>query len=168
MRRLWQSVALGLAIAAAHAQNAPDARHSSDPKAAQDAAEIRAKILRGAEGFMTGNPDLILAHYARDVILSYPGVPDMDYATLERGYAQLRNRPRGVSETTTPTFEEILVSDDMAVVRLMWTTTTTVARPPSTARRRLKDLQVWRREADGRWMFARGMHYRMPEPDSAR
>ena len=28
----------------------------------------------------------------------------------------------------------------------------------------MKDLQVWRREQDGAWMFVRGMHYREPEP----
>ena len=27
----------------------------------------------------------------------------------------------------------------------------------------MKDFQVWRRESDGTWKFARGMHYRMQE-----
>ena len=125
-----------------------------------DAAEsaIRAEIERGARGFMSANPDEILAHYARDVVLSYPGIPDQDYATLARGYADLRSRPADVRVTTVPTFDELLVSGDLAIVRLRWTTT--IARGDSATTRHLKDLQVWRREPNGRWMFIRGMHYR--------
>ena len=145
-----------LAPAVAVAQPSPDA----------DAQAIRAKILQGARGFMLGNPDTVLAHYARDIVLSYPGIPDMDYATLARSYGELRRRPAGERATTTPTFDEVLVSGDLAVVRVRWTTTVT----DSTGRtntRRLRDMQVWRRERDGQWMFVRGMHYREPERDSS-
>lgn len=131
---------------------------------AADSAAIRGAIERGARGFERAQPDSILANYARDIILSYPGIPDQDYATLARGYGQLRNRPANESATTTPTFDEILVSGDIAVVRLRWTTTIRSAATATTAAaestRYLRDLQVWRREADGEWRFIRGMHYR--------
>ena len=96
---------------------------------AADSAAIRASIEKGARGFMQGEPDSILAHYARDIVLSYPGIPDQDYATLARGYAELRNRPATVSATTEPTFDEILVSGDLAVVRVRWTTTIRFSMP---------------------------------------
>ncbi|HJU87799.1 MAG TPA: nuclear transport factor 2 family protein [Gemmatimonadaceae bacterium] len=127
-----------------------------------DTAAIRASILRGARGFETGNPDLILEHYGRDIVLSYPGMPDQDYSTLAKAYAELRNRPASVKASTTPTFDEILVAGDIAIVRLRWTTT--IREGTRTSTRRLKDMQIWRREPDGRWMFVRGMHYREPEP----
>jgi len=131
---------------------------------AADSAAIRAAIERGARGFERAQPDSILAHYARDIILSYPGIPDQDYATLVRGYGQLRSRPATERATTTPTFDEILVAGDLAVVRLRWTTTIRSAATATTAAaestRYLRDLQVWRREADGEWRFIRGMHYR--------
>jgi len=57
--------------------------------AASDSARIRTAIERGARGFERGMPDSILAHYAPDVILSYPGIPDQDYRTLAQGYSQL-------------------------------------------------------------------------------
>ena len=132
----------------------------------RDAAEIRAKILRGAEGFERGEPEKILSHYARDVVLSYPGLPDMRYDSLAAGYAELRRRPATVTARTVPTFDEILVSGDMAVVRLRWTTTITDAAAGRSSTRRLKDLQVWRREPGAGWLFVRGMHYREPEPPS--
>lgn len=60
------------------------------------------------------------------------------------------------------------MSGDLAVVRVTWTTTITQGDPPRAATRLARDLQVWRREPDGSWKFARGMHYRTPLPaDSA-
>jgi hypothetical protein len=102
----------------------------------------------------------VLAHYARDVVLSYPGIPDADYATLARGYRDgMRARPAGMRVATTPTFDELLVADTLAVVRLRWATTTREAAPPRASTRSPRDLQVWRREADGRRLFVRGMRY---------
>jgi steroid delta-isomerase len=157
--RSVRSVALAALLAAPAALHAQSHAPPRAPDA--DAQAIRAKILTGARGFMIGNPDTVLAHYARDIVLSYPGIPDMDYATLARSYGELRRRPAGERAETTPTFDEVLVSGDMAIVRVRWTTTIT----DSTGRantRRLRDLQVWRRERDGEWMFIRGMHYREP------
>ena len=130
-----------------------------------DSTEIRAAIERGARGFERGDPDSILAHYASDIVLSYPGIPDMDYAALVRNYGELRSRPRHVTATTTPTFDEILVDGKLAIVRVRWTTTirsaATDSTPARASTRYLRDLQVWRRDPAG-WRFVRGMHY----PDS--
>jgi ketosteroid isomerase-like protein len=115
---------------------------------------------------MRGDPDSILSHYAQDIVLSYPGIPDQDYATLAKGYGELRSRPAHVTANTRPTFDEILVNGDLAIVRVRWTTTISVAArdtlPAREATRYLRDLQVWRREPAGEWRFIRGMHY----PDS--
>jgi ketosteroid isomerase-like protein len=130
------------------------------PRPNDDAAAIRASIEKGARGFMSANPDSILAHYAPDIVLSYPGTPDQDYATLVKAYGDLRSRPTDVVAKTVPTFDEILVSGDLALVRLRWTTT--IAQGNRTSTRHLKDFQLWRREPGNRWAFIRGMHY----PDS--
>ena len=162
--RLVTLLSLGATVGVAAARDAaaqtaapaaPAARHAAD------SAEIHDAIVRGARAFERGDPDAILSRYARDVVLAYPGEPDMDYATLARGYGELRTRPATVRATTEPTFDEILVSGDLALVRLRWTTT--IATPERTSTRRLKDFQLWRREPGGRWMFVRGMHYREPE-----
>ena len=153
----WQSAclfaALSLTTACTHAARASRTHEN-------DAAAIRASIEKGARGFMSANPDTILAHYARDVVLSYPGIPDQDYATLVTSYGELRSRPADVVAKTVPTFDEILVSGDVALVRLRWTTP--ISQGSRTSTRHLKDFQVWRREPDNRWAFIRGMHY----PDS--
>ena len=162
--RRWLPLAAALLLpASAAAQPAV----AAPPRTAQDS--IRASILRGAQGFERGDPSLILDHYDPSIVLSYPGEPDMDLATLRRAYEGLRDRPRTVVARTVPTFDEILVSGDLAIVRVRWATTIADTAAGRTTARRLKDMQVWRRRADGRWLFVRGMHYPEPAPaDSSR
>ena len=107
-----------------------------------------------------------MALYARDVLLSYPGIPDQDYGTLEAGYREMTAPRPGLTVRTVPTIEEVLVSGDLAVVRVVWTTTTT-RRSRGARARQLKDPQVWRREGDGSWKFARGTHFRLTPPAPA-
>ncbi|HEX8271286.1 MAG TPA: DUF4440 domain-containing protein [Longimicrobiaceae bacterium] len=135
----------------------------------RDVAAIRAAVVHSGEAANAGDPEEVMALYARDIVLSYPGVPDMDYAALERGYREMLRTP-GVTLRTAPEIHEIMVSGDLAVVRVTWTTTVTTAapgQPAKSASRLARDLQVWRREADGSWKFARGMHYRVPLPEAA-
>jgi ketosteroid isomerase-like protein len=148
-------------------QGAAPAAEPASTQQERDIAALRKAILRSGEAFNAADPEAILSQYARDVILSYPGVPDMDYDTLAKGYAELRTRKPGFTEKTSPTIEEILVSGDLGVIRVMWTTVTTETDPPRESTRQMKDLQVWRRESDGTWMFIRGMHYRMKPPAAA-
>ena len=119
-----------------------------------DVERLREAIELSAAAFNSNDAEAIISQYAPDAILNYPGLPDMDYTTLKKSYEEMVDRPAG-SAHTKPQIEEILVSGDLGVIRVMWTTTT----PAGT--RRMKDLQVWRREKDGTWKFARGMHYRI-------
>jgi uncharacterized protein (TIGR02246 family) len=140
---------------------------SADASAAQarDVEAVRAAVMKSAEAYNANDPDAVMALYARDVVLSYPGLPDMGYETLARGYAEMRSRKPG-SARTEPTIEEILVSGDLAVVRMIWNTTVTDDAGARNSRQ-MKDLLVWRREPDGSWKFARGMHFRIPLPSAA-
>jgi ketosteroid isomerase-like protein len=98
--------------------------------------------------------------------VTYPGIPDQDYATLDAGYREMTSLPAGVTVTTAPSIEEIIVSGNLGVVRVTWNTTTVQAEPAQRSTRQLRDMQVWRREADG-WKFFRGVHFRVPPPQPA-
>ena len=121
------------------------------------ADEVRALILEGARACAAGRPDEVVAHYSRDIVLSYPGAPDSDYEAILAGYRRLcRGEGEGTVETTVPTFHEVTVMDKIAIARLTWTTR--LRGMPAGASRQLTDFQVWRRGKGG-WKFVRGVHY---------
>lgn len=161
--RFRLAAALGLA-AALHLPAAAQQTAVQGP--AEDVEALRALVIRSGEAFNAKDPDAIIALYSREVSLTYPGIPDQDYQTLDAGYREMTNVPPGVSVTTAPTIEEIIVSGDVGIVRVTWNTTTVQAEPAQRSTRQLRDLQVWRREADG-WKFYRGMHFRVPQPQPA-
>ena len=124
-----------------------------------DEAALRAAIEAGARACEAGRPEAVMAAYAPDILLSYPGVPDQDHAALSAAYRELcpgSGGGPGTVETTRAAFDEILVSGDLAVVRLTWSTH--LRGMADGAVRRLQDMQVWRRTRDG-WRFSRGVHF---------
>jgi dienelactone hydrolase/ketosteroid isomerase-like protein len=128
----------------------------------RDVETLRNKILTYADAVNRREPEPILPMFAPDILLSFPGIPDQDYATLRPDYESMRSRAPG-EVMTRPEIEEILVSGDLAIIRALWhTTVTKPGNPPSVTTRQMKDLQVWRRESNGEWRFARGMHFRVP------
>lgn len=167
MRIHWTAgllVATTLALTAipGSAQQAKTEAASSSTQE-KDIATLRSLAIKSGESFNAKDPDGIMSLYAPDVLISYPGIPDMGYEDFAKAYAGLRNPTPGVTVKTSPTIEEVLVSGDLGVIRIIWNTTTTETNPPREHTRQMKDLQVWRRQADGSWKLSRGMHYRMPE-----
>ncbi len=160
----FRTAALLLLAAALHAPAAAQETIVHGPAA--DVEALRALVIRSGDAFNAKDPDAIIALYSRDAQLTYPGIPDQDYATLDAGYREMTSLPAGITVTTAPTIEEIIVSGDLGVVRVTWNTTTMQTQPAQRSTRQLRDLQVWRREADG-WRFFRGMHFRVPPPQPA-
>ena len=142
------SLILAIALAAAPADKGAD--------------EVRALILEGAKACAAGKPEQVVAHYSRDIVLSYPGASDSDYSAILAGYRRLcRGEGEGTVESTVPTFHEVTVMDKVAIARLTWTTR--LRGMPPGASRQLTDFQVWRRGRNG-WEFVRGVHYPVPKP----
>lgn len=127
------------------------------------AEEVRRGIMAYTAAVNRGDVDGVLSVFSRDVVLSYPGIPDQGLDQLAGDYRRMMTDPN-VKAQTQPTIEEITVSGDLAYARLVWNTDVTDTRTGQRSTRRMKDLQIWRREPDGRWRFARGMHYRLDPP----
>lgn len=128
-------------------------------EASADEAAIRGEIEAGARACESGRPDDVMRGYARDITLSYPGTPDQDFDSILAAYHRLcagSAGGEGTVETTRGEFQEILVSGDLAVVRVVWNTH--LRGMPAGSVRRLQDLQVWRRTGEG-WRFFRGAHF---------
>jgi uncharacterized protein (TIGR02246 family) len=133
-----------------------------------DVEAVRKAIAAMGEAFNAKNPAALMALHAPDVILTDPGLPDQTFETLAKSYGELNKMKPGVTVTTSPTIEEILLSGDLAVVRIIWTTLTVQENPQRKSTRFMKGLQVWRRESDGSWKFARGMNFRTAPPGKLR
>jgi steroid delta-isomerase len=127
----------------------------------RDQELLRQYVAESAAAVNRRDLKAMMATVSPDLILTYPGIADMGYEALENGYAEMIALPAGTSVTTAPTIEEIIVSGDLAVIRVTWTTTT-VSGPSDRKVRRMRDMQVWRRNDQGEWKFTRGMHFREP------
>lgn len=147
---LTAAAALGACLAAAQ----PAASTDSEPVNA-----VRTAILGYAAAVNANNPEDVIRVMADDIVLSYPGIPDSDYAVLAGSYREMMQPRPGISVRTEPAFEEIFASGDIVIARLTWTTTTKNENTKRESVRKMKDLQVWRRDGQGAWKLARGMHY---------
>jgi ketosteroid isomerase-like protein len=103
------SLILALALAAAPGDKGAD--------------QVRALILEGAKACAAGRPEQVVAHYSRDIVLSYPGIPDQNYSDILAGYRRLcAGEGEDTVESTVPTFHEVTVMGQVAIARLTWTT----------------------------------------------
>jgi steroid delta-isomerase len=121
-------------------------------------AEIRAALTQWMVDFNTGNAEKTCALFAPDLVAQVRGRP-------ERGYAVQCDLLKSSLADQSKTYryalaiKEIIVSGDLAVVRLTWTLT--VKRKDSGAESTSDEygLDVFRRQADGSWKIARYMSY---------
>lgn len=144
-----------VAIATAIAMASISAR-AVQPAATDDAETLRGLIRQTEKAINSHDPDGVMAHYSRDVIVSYPGVPDTTYDQFARSYRQMMNP--SITTATVADVQEIVVSGDLASIRMTWSTTITEKASGKSSSRQAKDLQVWRKE-NGQWKFFRGMWY---------
>lgn len=129
-----------------------------------DAAAIRAALEAWTVDFNAGRADRVCDLFAPDLVANYQGQPEKRFATLcpalQADLREGRFRYRYEME-----LHEILVSGDIAAVRLTWHLT--VTDPATGVRENSSDrgLDVFRREPDGRWRIARYIGY--PDPEAA-
>jgi ketosteroid isomerase-like protein len=136
----------------------------SSPARAQsvDQAEqaIRAALTKWTNDFNARDASHICDLFAPDLVYDYRGFPERDYATL-CGLLQrsLADQTRTFSYALA--IREIIVSGDMAVVRLVWTLKVTPAGGKSEESRE-PGLDMFRRQPDGSWKIARYIAYEAP------
>jgi uncharacterized protein (TIGR02246 family) len=119
--------------------------------------EIRAALESWTAAFNAGDARHVCDLFARDLIAQYQGQP-------QRGYHQLCDFLRKSLQDKTRSYryslhiEEILVSGDLGVVRLVWT----LELMSQGHKERTFDepgIDVFRRQADGSWKISRYLAY---------
>jgi uncharacterized protein (TIGR02246 family) len=135
------------------------------PVAAQsdDGAEktIRDALSKWTADFNARDASRICDLFAPDLRYDFRGMPERDYnAMCSALHRALGDRSKTLSYSFD--IKEIIVSGDMAIVRLVWTSR--VSRDGSSQVIETKEpgLDVFRRQADGKWRISRYMAYEAP------
>jgi steroid delta-isomerase len=132
---------------------------SAQTEAAAETA-IREAFARWTRDFNTRDPTRICDLFAKDLRYDYRGFPERDYDALCR---LLRRSLTDPTKRFAYAFDirEIIVSGDIAIVRLTWTLKVTL---PGAAPVESKEpgLDVFRRQPDGSWKIVRYIGYEAP------
>jgi uncharacterized protein (TIGR02246 family) len=132
----------------------PAAAQSANP--AEDA--IRAALLQWTADFNARNRQHVCDLFAPDLHYDYRGQPERGYRDIcELLHKSLSDPTKHYSHS--PNIKEIIVSGDMAVVRLTWTLTVTSEGQTGASISKEPGLDVFRREPDGSWKIIRYMAY---------
>jgi len=131
------------------------------PAAAQgdQAAEaaIRETLTQWTADFNARRADKVCDLFAPDLVAQFRGQPETSYAGLcDQLTRSLTDRDKSYHYSLA--IKEILVSGDLAVVRLVWTLK--VERPGAPAvTTEETGMDIFRRQPDGRWRIVRFIGY---------
>jgi uncharacterized protein (TIGR02246 family) len=152
-RQRWQprrTVACGIAALVAFTA-------ASAARAADAAADIRITLEAWTADFNARRAETVCDLFARDLIAQYRGQPERGYDAqcelLQRSLADAQKTYRYGLD-----IKEIIVSGDIAAVRLTWMLTVA---PTGGAAQTIRDegIDIFRRQADGRWRIIRYIAY---------
>jgi steroid delta-isomerase len=126
----------------------------ADPDA--DKAAIAARLRAWADAFNARDANQACDIFAPDLVATVRGAAERGRnAACAEIASALADRTRTIRYD--PDIKEILVSGDLAVVRLVWSVT--VQRGPSPAVSKETGFDVFRRGPDGRWSIIRFLAY---------
>ena len=133
------------------------------PATADTEAEkaIRDALTRWTADFNSRDATRICDLFAPDLRYDFRGSPERDYNAM----CSLLHRALGdQSKKITYSFDikEIIVSGDMAIVRLVWTSKVSQKGSSQVTETKEPGLDVFRRQPDGKWRIARYMAYEAP------
>jgi ketosteroid isomerase-like protein len=147
---LISGASLCLPPAAASAQNASSAQ-----------AEIRGALTQWMADFNAGRSDRVCGLFAPDLIAQYRGQPERDYNSLcDLLKRSLSDRTKTFSYTLD--IKEIIVTGDLAVVRLNWTLTIRGSHGPEETILEEPGMDLFQRQPDGSWRIFRYIAYDAP------
>jgi len=122
----------------------------TDPNA--DRAAITARLQRWAAAFNAGDAAGTCDLFAPDLIATTRGGPDRGRDAECAVLAAVLVKP-DLKFRYPPDIQEILVSGDLAVVRLVWTLTMERGGRETTSEE--PGLDIFRRQSDGTWSISR-------------
>jgi uncharacterized protein (TIGR02246 family) len=135
---------------------------AADP-AEESSRQIRAALEQWTADFNAGNRSRVCDLFAPDLISNFRGAPERDYQAL------CDNLQKSLADPTKTyhnmlELREIIVSGDLAVVRLVWHSTVKLTDSGVEESDAEPGLDVFRRQPDGSWKIARFIAYPVGGP----
>lgn len=135
---------------------------AAPPAVAQSAETVvRAALARWTTDFNARNAAAVCDLFAPDLRYDYRGFPERDYrAICDLLQSSLADRSK--TYTYALDIKEIMVSGDLAVVRLVWTLTVATPGVAGTVKAEEPGMDVFRKQPDGSWKIVRYIAYEAP------
>jgi uncharacterized protein (TIGR02246 family) len=124
--------------------------------------QIRVALEKWKLDFNARDASQVCALFAPDLISDFRGQPQDTYNSLCANMQQALSDPARTYHYDLE-IKEILVSGDLAVVRLVWTLNTIPQNGPAQTTRE-PGMDIFRRQPDGSWKISRYMAYEAPSP----
>ena len=124
-------------------------------------AAIREALAKWTADFNAHDAARICDLFAPDLVYDYRGFPERDFEAL-CGLLRRSLADRTKQFTYALEIKEIIVSGDLAIVRLVWTLRTTLPGTSAAVDSKEPGLDVFRRQPDGSWKIARYIAYEAP------
>lgn len=119
-------------------------------------------LQKWSEDFNAKNIEATCGLFAPDLIVSYPGTADRNYAEMCRHLTAILTDIDKRFHYEAPRIEQILIEGDLAVVRLTWILTISSHNPPKKIETlKEKGLDIFKRQRDGHWKIS--ISYAYPE-----
>lgn len=132
------------------------------PASAQPAeTAIRTALAQWTIDFNARDASRICDLFAKDLRYDYRGFPERGYEAL-CGLLHKSLADRTKQFVYSLDIREIIVSGDLAVVRLIWTLEVTIPGTANVVKSKEPGLDVFRRQTDGRWRIVRYIAYEAP------
>jgi Ketosteroid isomerase homolog len=127
---------------------------AAGPALADDAAEIRTRLEGWANAFNEGRVEEACGLFSKELVSDMPGQGEAGYEERCAALARAMRNPDHRFRYTAD-IKEVIVSGDLAMVRLTWTLTMT----PGDLVSQEAGLDVFRKEPDGVWRIIRFMSF---------
>ncbi len=124
--------------------------------------EVRKALEQWPRDFNAKHAPAVCGLFAPDLVASYPEQPDKDYDAMCTHLTAALEDPHKSFRYEAPQIEQILVSGDLTVVRLIWTLSITDPNVPGGLTITERGIDVLKRQTDGTWKISISHAY--PEP----